>query len=141
MKKQNGFTLIELIVVISILGILAAFAIPKFVSIETNARKSVLKGVSGSVRSAAALAHSLTIAEGNGISSNTSVQIEGVNVQMRNGYPRASNNGIRRALNLSPDITGNGGNFIVQGNNCRVTYVNAAGAGAPPAITVIDSGC
>ncbi|MBA6329111.1 prepilin-type N-terminal cleavage/methylation domain-containing protein [Colwellia sp. MB02u-6] len=56
-SKQKGFTLIELVVVIVILGILAATAAPKFIDLTTDARSSVMKGVQGSVNSAINLAH------------------------------------------------------------------------------------
>ncbi|RRS03088.1 type II secretion system protein [Aquabacterium soli] len=51
-RKQTGFTMIELIVVIVILGILAATALPKFVDMSGNARESAVKGLAGSANSA-----------------------------------------------------------------------------------------
>ncbi|MDJ0807176.1 MAG: type II secretion system protein [Gammaproteobacteria bacterium] len=55
MKRQNGFTLIELVVVIVILGILAVTAAPKFIDLESDARGSAVEGVAGAAASAASI--------------------------------------------------------------------------------------
>ncbi|NNG11614.1 MAG: type II secretion system protein [Halobacteria archaeon] len=56
MSKQRGFTLIELVIVIAVLGILAAIAVPKFVALQDDALVAAKKGMSGAVKSAHAVA-------------------------------------------------------------------------------------
>ena len=140
-KRIGAFTLIELVVVIAVLGILAAFAIPRFVGLEREARTAATLGISGSVRSAATLAHSLWLAQG-----VNPVVVEGNSVNLTEGYPDASD----IALTLA-DMTG----FTVAVNGtadqavfskdgapgaCEVTYSDAL-VGSAPIIAVDVSGC
>ena len=62
-KKQAGFTLIELVMVIVILGILSAFALPRFADLTGNARAASIDGLAGALKSAAAIAHAQQIAD------------------------------------------------------------------------------
>jgi len=67
MSKQKGFTLIELVIVIAVLGILAAIAVPKFVNLSGQATIAAKRGMSGAVKSA----HAIAIAERKGTAGLT----------------------------------------------------------------------
>jgi len=141
-KAVKGFTLIELVVVITILGILAAFAIPRFANLEIEARRAAVQGLGGSVRSAATLAHSLNLAQG--LAPGASVVMEGQTITMTERYPTDAD--IDATL---VDFTGfsnaTDGVFTKDGatddTNCRVTYAQPTAANLPPTITVLDTTC
>ncbi|MBC7004993.1 type II secretion system protein [Photobacterium sp. BZF1] len=115
MKRQGGFTLIEMVVVIVILGILAVTAAPRFLNLQGDARASTLEGLKGAVNGAAGIVYGKAAVEGKEQvdGSSDTVTVDG-NVTVSFGYPTAEATGIIAALKL--DTT----------NEWQVAYDNAA---------------
>lgn len=99
MKKQGGFTLIELVVVIVILGILAVTAAPRFLNLQGDARDASLQGLKGAMQGAAGIVYGRAAIDGKESVSSATVTILGTgNVDVVWGYPAASIDGIGKVV-------------------------------------------
>jgi MSHA pilin protein MshA len=142
--SQRGFTLIELVVVIVILGVLAAFAVPRFMGLEVQARVSTVNGLAGAVRSAVSLAHATQLASGLG--PNAAITVNGTAVAMSNGYPTVAS--LPSVLEDTTGFTYTAGVFGKDGAGtpatCSVTYTAATLTGTvvtSPVVAVATGGC
>ena len=98
MKKSTGFTLIELVVVIVILGILAVVAAPKFMAISSDARKATLNELASTLKTSYEMIHTKAILAGLD-DSNDFISVNGEKIKLTGGYPSATQDGIVKGLN------------------------------------------
>ena len=156
-KQNKGFTLIELVIVIVIIGILAAVAIPKFAALTSQARTAENRGIGGGFSAAIMIAHTAWIAagasgsastvtlEGTAVNVNgtgwpdggagagniTAAQCQSVVTQILNNPPTTSTTTCAAGVNTCYAIT-----FTTGPNICTYT-LNANGAAVTPATTIV----
>ncbi|MDQ5917171.1 MAG: pilin protein MshA [Pseudomonadota bacterium] len=143
-KHAQGFTLVELIVVIVILGILAATALPRFIHVPNEARVAAVNGFAGGLRSAVAVVQARYMASGGTGTTATMVDGTVVTVTATSGIPVGTAAGIGSAMQSIDGFTPTyAATTIFAPVNagptpatCRVEYVAATGA-----VTALIAGC
>lgn len=151
MKRSAGFTLIELVIVIIILGILAVTAAPKFLNLQDDAKKAAADGVKAAVASSAQIVYSKAVILGleTSAAATSAVTVaDGKKVDLVYGYPAATASGIGNAADIdttwkgTPSGSGTTYIYATSGSTCTIVYTQAtSAAGVVSGATTAKSGC
>lgn len=152
--KNDGFTLIELIVVLVIMGILLVSVVPRFINFGGDVRLAQIKSLEGVMRSASNLVNlKARIENKTDCSTDPTIEVGSKSITLRCGYPCPHPSGIANAVDaddsfiwIGESCAGQLGSVEVQisdapdPNNCKILY-SSARVDRPPSFTLTTTGC
>lgn len=155
MQNKHGFTLIELIIVIVILGVLSVVAAPRFIDISSDARIATLEALEGSMRSASTLVnYKARIENKTDCLTDPTVEVGGEDITLRCGFPCPHPNGIAKAVDAGEGFKWVGGNCggllgaidvqitdAPEPSTCKIRYAAARKEDGFPIFTPTTDGC
>jgi MSHA pilin protein MshA len=144
--QARGSSLIELVVLFSLVGMVSAFAIPRYTHLANQARATQVIALSGILRGVAKSAHQQYVESGNTLAAAT---LEGKAVSLKNGYPDASTSGIRAVMidwaGFTTKATPNSVTFMKKGatnaEQCAVVYSIAEAQSSAALTHLAVGGC
>ncbi len=152
---SKGFTLVELIVVIIILGILSATALPRFINLRTESIIASMDGLKGTIESAVRLSYAKTYVNNTAQDASSTIIIDGQTIDMVYGYPAGTANGIGKLVTAPSDdwkqrASSVSGAWVfwhgvinedAGSASCYVRYKSATSDGKRPVVDFVDGGC
>lgn len=150
LKKHAGFTLIELVVVVVLIGVLAAVAMPRFASMQKESRTAAMRTIAGNATSAFAVVYAKAAVQGVQTQASASIVMDGTTVQLKYGYPALLS--ALDVLQISPvsgfsmvplsSVSGYvAPSGVANDANCRVVFTEASGIGSPATIQSTLTDC
>lgn len=159
--NQEGFTLIELVVVIVILGILAVTAAPKFIDLQGDAKGATLQGVKAALETANAGVHAKSLIKGNNLvikANNPTITLNEATVEIGSGWALATVDNVTDILDISANdfdrVVGSSNNLVISPKldtaktaaealtaECYVQYIESTNSNTKPEITAVVTKC
>ncbi|MEC7689673.1 MAG: type II secretion system protein [Pseudomonadota bacterium] len=153
--RAGGFTLIELVIVLTLIGVLSAVAAPRFIDYQSDVVLASTRSLAGTLRSASDMVYAKALIEHKEHLSRSTVTIQGQTIDIHYGYPTGTDAGIHRAVSIDAEdwntrasVSTNAiiywhGTFTgdAWGTQCFIRFKESASKGAAPVIDLITGGC